>query len=145
MANDWAEKLDRLVKAVEQRDPDEFEDALTACSAMDATDGLCELLSQVLLEDWHFRHEDVSFATQQLKCECAVQALEQRASSNPKYLGWDDNHALARKCTWALADIGTPEARRALERLATSETRVIRSFAQKRLDNWRLEKSRKGH
>ncbi|MEO9821204.1 MAG: hypothetical protein ABJ370_04750 [Paracoccaceae bacterium] len=145
MASDWAKTFGRLVKAVEQSDPDEFEEALSACSATGKPDGLCELLSEVLLENWHFRHEDVAFQIQQLKCECAVQALVQRASSNPEYLGWDDNHALARKCTWALADIGTTEARHALERLAKSKTGIIRGFAQKRLDNWHLETSRKGH
>lgn len=145
MSSNWEEIFGRLVKAVEQRDPDEFEDAFSACLTTGKSDGLCKLLSKVLLEDWHFRHEDVASEIQQLKCECAVQALEQRASSNPEYLEWDENHALARKCTWALADIGTTEARDALARLAKSDIPVIRGFAQKRLDNWALEASRKGH
>ena len=105
---------------------------------MQHCEGLCELLADVLIEDWHFRHEDVALAIQDLKCACAVEALERRASSNPNYLEWDENYALARKCTWALADIGTDDARQALKRLSKSEIFIVRGFAQKRLDNWDL-------
>jgi hypothetical protein len=134
-----------LQKAVQEKDPDGFEEALSACFPMQHFEGLCELLADVLLEDWHFRHEDVTLAIQHLKCACAVEALERRASSNPNYLEWDESHALARKCTWALADIGTNDAKRALENLSKSEILVVRGFAQKRLDNWHLETSRKSN
>ena len=134
-----------LQKAVQQRDPDKFEEALSACFPMRNREGLCELLAEMLVADWHFRHEDVALAVQDLKCACAVEALERRASSNPSYLEWDENHALARKCTWALADIGTDDAKEALKRLSKSETLVVRDFAQKRIDNWHLEIMRKGN
>ncbi|MEL7115833.1 MAG: hypothetical protein AAGP08_09620, partial [Pseudomonadota bacterium] len=91
---------------MKQKDPDEFEEALRACFPMRHCEGLCELFADVLVEDWHFRHEDVASAIQDLKCASAIEALEQRASGNPDYLAWDENHTLARKCTWALADIG---------------------------------------
>ncbi|WP_425100659.1 hypothetical protein [Tropicibacter sp. S64] len=145
MASDKSDTFIVLQKAMQLGDPDAFEEALRACFPMQHCAGLCELLADVLLEDWHFRHEDVALAIQDLKCTCAIEALERRASSNPNYLEWDENHALARKCTWALADIGTVEAKQALERLSESETLVVRGFAQKRLDNWDLETARKGN
>jgi len=43
---------------------------------------------------------------------------------------------LARKCTWALADIGTPSARSLLETLATNDNEIIAHYAQKRLEQW---------
>lgn len=145
MASDESENFRILQKAVLHKDPNKFEEALSACFPMRHSEGMCGLLAEVLVEDWHFRHEDVALAIQDLKCQCAVDALERRASSNPGYLEWDENHALARKCTWALADIGTDDAKRALERLSKSETLVVRGFAQKRIDKWHLETSRKGN
>jgi hypothetical protein len=144
MASDKIDTFGFLQKAVEQKDPDKFEEALSACFPMRHCEGLCELLADVLVADWHFRHEDVAHAIQDLKCASAVKALERRASSNPNYLEWDENHALARKCTWALADIGTDDAEQALQRLSKSDILVVRGFAQKRIDNWHLETSRKG-
>ncbi|TCK98930.1 hypothetical protein BXY66_3993 [Shimia isoporae] len=110
-----------------------FEDALAACAQANQLDGLCDVLTEALSGDWHFRHEDLARAIQQLRCPSAVAALEARALSCPDYLEWDDNFALARKCTWALADIGTPEARGALERLSRCDIPKVRGFAAKRL------------
>lgn len=144
MARDRGDCFSILQKAVRQKDPDKFEEALNACFPMHYSEGLCKLLADVLEADWHFRHEDVARAIRNLKCACAVEALERRASRNPEYLVWDKNHALARKCTWALADIGTYEAKQALERLSLSEITVVRGFAQKRIDKWQDELARKG-
>ncbi|MBO6897083.1 MAG: hypothetical protein JJ868_06885 [Shimia sp.] len=144
MPKDKDGTLSVLQKAVRQKDPDKFEDALNACFPMQFREGLCDLLADVLNADWHFRHEDVAHAIQTLTCACAVEALERRALNSPEYLAWDEDHALARKCTWALADIGTDEAKQALERLSLSEITVVRGFAQKRIDKWQDELARKG-
>lgn len=126
-----------------RRDPVAFDDALSDCIRSDQLPGLCDLLIQVLPEDWHFRHEDVVSAMQWLRCRDAVLVLERRATDCPEYLAWDDNYALARKCTWALADIGTEEARQALIRLSNADVAAIQGFAQKRLDRWSFELERK--
>jgi hypothetical protein len=72
-----------------------------------------------------------------------VDALERTAYAVHNYLAYDDGFALARKCTWAPADIGTPEAQQALTRLASGDNAVIASYAQKRLTNWQNELRRK--
>lgn len=132
-----------LKDAVFRKDPDAFEDALSHCIRSDQLHGLCQFLIEVLPQEWHFRHEDVAHAIQWLRCRDAVFVLEQRATNSPQYLAWDENHALARKCTWALADIGTDEAKQALMRLSKSDVVAIQGFAQKRLDQWSLELKRK--
>jgi HEAT repeat protein len=132
-----------LREAVLREDPDAFEQALGECFRSGHLQGLCELLAGVLAGDWHFRHEDVVRAIQDLRCAEAVPALERRAVDCPQYLAWDENWALARKCSWALADIGTEEAKDALLRLSTSGIEKIEGFAQKRLDHWNSEMSRK--
>jgi len=93
---------------------------------------------------WHQRHEDVVRALQQLRNPDAVSVLERTAFSTHQYLAYDEDFGLARKCTWALADIGTPAAREALTRLANCNNQTIAGYAKKRLDNWGKELPRKG-
>ncbi|AZV76655.1 hypothetical protein EBB79_01250 [Parasedimentitalea marina] len=130
-------------RAIDARDPDAFEAALLALSWGSKSSEACALLIRSLPLNWHFKHEDVAFAIQRFRCAGAESVLEARAMDCPEYLDWDDNYALARKCTWALADIGSAEARVALGRLAKCETEEISEFAQKRLDSWASELSRK--
>jgi hypothetical protein len=122
-----------------QKDSDAFEEALDECFRSDQLQGICDVLVEVLPEEWHFRHEDVVKAIQELRCDNAVLALERRALNCPQYLVWDENFALARKCIWALADIGTEEAKKALMRLSRCGIAVVEGFAQKRLDQWSSE------
>jgi PBS lyase HEAT-like repeat len=93
---------------------------------------------------WHSRHEDVVSSLQRIKSPSAVPALERIAQVVFPYAAYDDFDALHRKCTWALADIGTPEARSALERLAISPIPNVARYATKRLENWNAEVQRKG-
>ena len=101
-------------------------------------------LIQLAEAPWHQCHEDVVRGLQELRDPDAVSALERVTFSKHHYLAYDHNYALARKCTWALADIGTQEAREALMRIATCEDRILASYAQKRLDKWEKELPRKG-
>ncbi|MEP4196931.1 MAG: hypothetical protein ABJL99_14990 [Aliishimia sp.] len=133
----------KLRAAANANDADAFEDALSGCSELPASKALCQILVSTLVQDWHTRHEDVVSNIQRLKCMNAVIALELRAVDCPAYLQWDENLALARKCTWALADIGTADALDALKRLAQAESLLVRSFARKRLDRWENEMVRK--
>ena len=60
-----------------------------------------------------------------------------------QYLDYDEFFGLARKCTWALADIGTPEANTALQELSQVDNQTIADYAQERLDKWEQELYRK--
>ena len=64
--------------------------------------------------------------------------LERTAQAVFPYPAYDDFDAL-REYTWALADIGTPEARSALERLVVSPIPNVARYATKRLENWSAE------
>jgi hypothetical protein len=102
--------------------------------------------SLVLLAEagWHLRQEDVVRALQQIRSPDAIGVLERTAFSIHAHLAYDETFGLARKCTWALADIGTPDAQQALTRLANCDNAVIAGYARKRLDNWQKELNRKG-
>jgi HEAT repeat protein len=133
----------RLETAIRQRNPELVESAV---SATFPTPHPIQAPALILLAEasWHQRHEDVVLALQDLRCPDAVGALERTTFSVYEYLAYDEHSGLARKCTWALADIGTPEAHQALSRIATCNNPTIAGYARKRLDNWQTELPRKG-
>lgn len=101
------------------------------------------ILIDLLRSTAHQRHEEVARWLQDLRDPRSIDALYVTASTRYVYLEHDDSHALARKCTWALADIGTVEAREKLRLLAANADSEIAGYAQKRLDNWTAETARK--
>jgi hypothetical protein len=134
---------EKLEQAIEARDAAAFELALNAAFRAGLTPDLAGLLARALSMSWHTRHEDVVGALQQLKDPVAVDALYWAALAKHDSLDYDEFFGLARKCTWALADIGTSEAKRRLEDLAAGNNEVIAGYAKRRLDAWEKEKGRK--
>ena len=127
------------------RDADAVTDALVLAGFFDRmTVDLAPVLAELLLLPWHYEHENIALELQGLRVPATADALAQAALVKYDYLDSDDSHAFARKCTWALADIGTPEARAHLENLAHADDAEIAGYAQRRLDNWDKELSRKG-
>jgi hypothetical protein len=125
--------VSRLHAAIEARDGDAVELALMSALEIGLHPNMCGALVALSEAGWHTRHEDVVRAIRALRCESAVRALERTAHATHAYLDYDGFFALARKCTWALADIGTPDAYQALERLSNSSNPLIAQYAQKRL------------
>lgn len=103
----------------------------------------CQSLIVLVEAPWHFRHEDVVHAIQELRSADAVGALERTTISAYPYREYDDYFMLASQCIWALADIGTPEAHDTLTRLANCGTPGIARHARERLNNWQKELPRK--
>lgn len=140
--------MDKVLNALEQaaagNDPDAIEEAIYQAYENGLVPEFADVFVRLLAIDWHFRHEDVVRAIQQLKPPHAVDLLYETANKQYEYLGYDEFFGLARKCTWALADIGTAEAYGRLQQLARSDNPLIAGYAQKRLDNWEEEASRKG-
>jgi hypothetical protein len=133
-----------LQQAISLRDTDAFERAMTSACRDGVPRSLAATLARALVMPWHTRHEDVARALQQLKDPVAVGALYEAALAKHAYLDYDEFFGLARKCTWALADIGTPEAKLRLEQLAAGGNEAIAAYARKRLARWEEEKERKG-
>jgi hypothetical protein len=97
-----------------------------------------------LLEmEGHYRHEDITSILQSIKDSRAVDGLYDAALRYHSYLSHDDTSALARKCTWALADIGNEPAYRKLQLLASNPNIYLAGCAQKRIDSWEKEQNRK--
>jgi hypothetical protein len=135
--------LDALVNAAKSEDADAVENALYQAYKAGITTEYVPVLIELLGMSWHQRHEDIVSSLQALKDPLAVEPLYRAALVTHTYLDYDEFFGLARKCTWALADIGTLEAQSRLATLAQSENPQIAQYAQKRLDNWQAEKARK--
>lgn len=138
------EIIELLEAAASSHDPDFVEYALQCADASGLKPTYVPALISILKSPEHHSHEDIVSALQILKDPRAAEALFNAALIQHEYLVYDERFALARKCTWALADIGTPDARGYLERLGASSNTFIAAHAQKRLDNWENEKDRKG-
>lgn len=136
--------LSLLEDAARSQNADDIECALIVLSAAGIFPAAAPVLITILELPWHRKHEDAAHALQILKYPRAVDALYRAALANHDYLAYDEFGSLARKCTWALADIGTPEAFEKLQLLAKCGNSMIEGYAQKRIDAWQKETTRKG-
>ena len=92
----------------------------------------------------HYVHEDIVMLLQEAKDALATEAVYDAALLIPDYqMQYDEGAALARKCTWALADIGNAEAYQKLQLLISNTNPAIAGYAQKRIDSWEKEQARK--
>lgn len=132
-------------KAIENKSSAEVEMALTLCFSNAENDYFEKYLSELLCYDWHFMHEDIVLLLQEIGSIKSVQPLFKASTKKFKYLDYNDSKAFARKCTWALADIGNTEAKEALIKLSTNEDTEIAEYAKKRIENWNREADRKRH
>ena len=100
-------------------------------------------LLALLKMDAHYNHEDIIGILQRIKDTRAVEGIYNASLLYHSYLAYDETSGLARKCTWALADIGNEEAYEKLKLLAANPNVHIAGYAQKRLDLWEKEQGRK--
>jgi hypothetical protein len=135
--------LANLNHALKSRNSDEIDGALLAAFQVGLRHEFVSSFIGLLDLPDHHRHEDIVGGLQELKDPRAVDAIYRAAFVKHKYLAYDEFFGLARKCTWALADIGTEDAFAKLQLLAASDDPVIAGYAQKRIDNWQKEKDRK--
>jgi len=135
----------RLNNAIQARDADKVDSCLIAAYSLGIDESFVPALIELVVADWHFKHEDVALYLQRIGDARAIDALYEAAHARHKYLDFDEGFAFARKCTWALADIGTDHAKERLKYLSSGSNKKIAQFAQKRLDNWGNERARKKH
>src|ERR1035437_9324886 len=93
------------------------------------------ILCSLLEADWHFCHEDLVTALQELGIydREIVASLHKATQWIPKYLDFDESRALATKAIWALGKMPGSEAELALRQLAASSDTLLRDAAQHQL------------
>jgi len=112
------------------------------CEALDAMpegDARAPLLIELLTRGEHERHEDIVFELGLIGDPAAVDAILEAAKEPFAYLDeWGNLPEFQRKCAYALARIGTPQSRTALEQLASAADPRLREYAKEGLEHWPL-------
>jgi len=121
-----------------------YEKAYSFAGTYSRDEDILLLLCQIFEADWHQSHEDMARSFQGASNPVTSESLYKVALGEFEYLNWNDNYPLQRKCTWALADIGTPQAKEFLEQIKETANDTIAEFAAERLTEWDTEQRRKG-
>jgi hypothetical protein len=88
---------------------------------------------------WHEAHEDLVFELGLMSEPCAMEYIAKSALMPFAYLIERGNlHDFQRKCAYALARIGTPEPRTALEVLAQHADPHLHKYGLEGLQHWPL-------
>ncbi|NHZ99417.1 hypothetical protein [Massilia sp. CCM 8734] len=125
-----------IAKALASKNAD---DARECGNAWPPDPSVAPMLSKLLLEPWHFSHEEMVFDLAELAHPHTVTPIFQAANTYLDYLVNSDNqHSFQRKCAFALAGIGTIGSRLALEELAESTDQMLRKYARECLRRWKL-------
>jgi HEAT repeat protein len=135
--------IDKLKFSLEAKDPDDVDIAVTNLFEIENPREITPILCSLLQAEWHFDHEDIARLLQEIGDPMSINALKETAYKKFDYLDYDNSYPLARKCIWALAAIGTKEAKEALEEIIDVTDPIIAGFAKKRIENWENEIKRK--
>ncbi|MFY0602135.1 MAG: hypothetical protein JXR03_20840 [Cyclobacteriaceae bacterium] len=92
------------------------------------------VLSSLLLQEWHYKHEDIARILQKLKSPESVDSLYQAVNTDYEYLEYNNCEALIVKCAYALGDINTEEAREKLRLMSESDNEIIQEAGKKQLE-----------
>ena len=135
--------LEELRTAIANKDGAQVEKIIRSAVQNRAEEHIQPLMATLCVEEWHSMHEDAVGILQKFGRVEDVSVLERVANMSLSYLEYDEHFGLARKATWALADIGGQAAHQALGRIAESDNSTIAGYAKKRLLNWTGEQERK--
>jgi len=154
-ADDVLEELNKSLGFNIKQQPDKVASVLEeAILSHDATDIECALhiaytvgfrpvfmplLITMLELTWHYSHEGIVDTFQYLKAPEPVEVLYRTALVEHEYRAYDEFFGLARKCTYALRDIGTPEAHEKLRLLTKCDNKIIAGYAQEHLHDFAKE------
>jgi hypothetical protein len=120
----------------------ELKGADALCAALDTLpegEGRVPLLIRLLGQGGHERHEDIVFELGLVGDPAAVPVIAWAVVNPFSYLDeWGNLHEFQRKCAYALARIGTPDSRAALETLARHTDLHLREYGEEGLGHWPL-------
>lgn len=94
---------------------------------------LTSLLNELLILEWHQKHEDIVLLLQRVQSKSSVPYLYQASKLQLPYLDWDEYFSFPKKCIRAIARIGGDEAVTMLNLLAKDENEEISRLAERKL------------
>ena len=92
-----------------------------------------DILNQLLISDWHYKHEDITLLLQKVSSDKSIKYLYEAIELHPEYLAWDDNYAFEVKCVRAIYYIGREKSYSYLEKLCQHSNEVIREMVQRQI------------
>lgn len=124
----------RLATAIEEKDADKLDAALSLDAQLDSPDRT-SLMEALLSQTWHFLHERMIRYLQDHQSASSVEPLRRAVMLKPKleYLSYDDYGAYYKKCFWALAVNPDPRAIDIIREFTNSEDEALREAAMYRL------------
>ena len=130
-----AEAEQLMSAALANHDADTVEIALILGFRFGFRESIVDQIHTTLVQPWHVSHENMIGILQKMKNPGSVTHLRAAIELKPKllYLDHDDYGSYYKKCLWALADIGTPEAITTIEKFVGSGDPVLREQASYRL------------
>ncbi len=130
-ASKWS--LDLLEDAYQTKDSDAVADGLLVGFRFGFLPNHLDLLRRLAEADWHFSHEDVVSALDELRDPGAVETLYRSVFQLHPYLAYDEVRSLATKAIWALGNLADAMADQKLRSLAQADDKIVRDEALKQL------------
>lgn len=119
-----------LEEAWKSKNSDDLQSALIIGHTFGFAAGQIDILCRFVEENWHFSHESIVSALDELRSPRAVNALFHATQWIPDYLDYDETRALAVKAIFALGKIPGVESKSKLEVLAGSHDEILRKRAK---------------
>ncbi len=91
--------------------------------------------------DWHNLHDWIAASFQERRHPSTAKFIYNQIVNSK--IPEPDYKPVTRRLTWALADIGTEESKEYLKALTKSKDPLLKEFAEKRINRWDKELSRK--
>ncbi|QXE09696.1 MULTISPECIES: hypothetical protein [Pseudomonas] len=120
-----------LETALEIKGADSVECLLIFGAVFGFTQDCASVLCRLLIEDWHFSHENIARELKVFKFPAAIDYLFRAALTCYPYIV--SEHALGVKCIHALNEIGTDDANEKLRLLARVENAEMSKLATRLL------------
>ena len=128
--------IDFLNESIQKKDADMLDCIVYIIFYFDlSSEPLLDIYDHLLLEKWHYKHEDLVTLIDPYRSEKSLAYLYKAATMRFEYLMYDDDitFALASKCIWTIGNIGTHNAQKYLMKLAQCDNIVIADKARRQL------------
>jgi 2-polyprenyl-6-methoxyphenol hydroxylase-like FAD-dependent oxidoreductase len=111
-----------------EKNNSDLEDALTIFWVIDSNDDVLDILNELLLQNWHTRHEEIIHSIQKISSPKSIRYIKEAMQINFQYLE-DYGTGLRQfinQCGHALLSIGTKEAIELIYELSESKNQILK-------------------
>jgi hypothetical protein len=121
--------------AIQNKDETKLDSFITELLLKQDLSGYVDLLNQLLLVPFHYHHQSVTKALQNIKSQSSVYFIGKVLETNFSYLEYSgsDSDAIAKWFSWALFSIGNQDAIDLMKKYASSTDEGIRNEMRYRL------------